>query len=844
MDTESSPLGPDQRSRFSVHFSSASAEDLLLSSPPYRSTASVSNLHEEHHLLPSPAYSPPLDKSMTPEKRTTPDSTSDVDKPRPTVRYADNDGKITTPAPVYSRSSTIELITSRASTMTTDDEESEDYDWSGEEDLVDEEAKFEERMGSAKMKAKRGWSIKRIVTTLFSTLIGSTFLAGILVIPGVIVHLYWYNPHPTEDRLYVKDNVQAWLFWAASNLVLSWYLAMMVDVIPVVVQYFIAAAWGHVSEYVKNRIEVYDSLKNDVKPLFYAASAWVSWIIIFTDIYELYNIGDPSQSRAGYTERLQQVVEFFFFFALMYSVKQLLSHTIAFLFHRTAYKDRIDSVKEALKVVETLRQHRPKPQKKTPGSRTPIFGSISAPLSDHQFQSRSQTRSPPVTPPPLAHSKLRNSFFDLDDGADADHEDAERTLVDSSSKKGKNKKDRSSWNHPTSKDFATSLNAELSDIRTSAVELEAVPLNSRPTSPVSAHHTESSSSHRYPPMSSSSDGHGRGTEPIRLAHAAQVLKNAVLHDARNIKGQNIGDGSMAWNISSTNEAKRLARAIYIRFKDRGRNYLLPSDFYPAFVDQESAKAAFRVFDKDDNGDISRAEIKNTLVRVYKERRFLSRSMRDVGAALKTLDQIIFLFAMVILFFVSLSVFGVNITSSLSSVYSLAIAASFIFKNAASNAFDAIMFMFVTHLTMQVAWRTPLEKLDQLEKLMNEWLSTEENRWYQPSTSVDWDLRNKRKTAFHAAAQYYCRQLGITYYESPIPVVYADPHKGLSTPQPPSAPTSPTVAEDFSSPDNVEDVEEPVKPLLGFLPPASTRSSHLRARRSKNKKAAMRSTDAE
>ena len=37
--------------------------------------------------------------------------------------------------------------------------------------------------------------------------------------------------------------------------------------------------------------------------------------------------------------------------------------------------------------------------------------------------------------------------------------------------------------------------------------------------------------------------------------------------------------------------------------------------------------------------------------------------------------------------------------------------------------------------MQVAWRTPLEKLDQLEKCMNHWLQTEENRWFQPSTGV-------------------------------------------------------------------------------------------------------------
>lgn len=70
-------------------------------------------------------------------------------------------------------------------------------------------------------------------------------------------------------------------------------------------------------------------------------------------------------------------------------------------------------------------------------------------------------------------------------------------------------------------------------------------------------------------------------------------------------------------------------------------------------------------------------------------------MRDVGVALRTLDQILLLFAFVILFFISLSVFGVDITESLTSVYTLGLAASFIFKNAASNMFDAIMFLFVS-----------------------------------------------------------------------------------------------------------------------------------------------------
>jgi hypothetical protein len=40
-----------------------------------------------------------------------------------------------------------------------------------------------------------------------------------------------------------------------------------------------------------------------------------------------------------------------------------------------------------------------------------------------------------------------------------------------------------------------------------------------------------------------------------------------------------------------------------------------------------------------------------------------------------------------------------------------------------------------NLTMQVAWRTPIGKLDALEKCLNEWLATEENRWFQPNTQI-------------------------------------------------------------------------------------------------------------
>ncbi|KAG5645781.1 hypothetical protein DXG03_005318 [Asterophora parasitica] len=177
-----------------------------------------------------------------------------------------------------------------------------------------------------------------------------------------------------------------------------------------------------------------------------------------------------------------------------------------------------------------------------------------------------------------------------------------------------------------------------------------------------------------------------------------------------------------------------------------------------------------------------------------------------------------------------------------------------------------------NVTLQVAWRTPLEKLDMLSTLMNEWLSTDENRWFDPSTSVvlqhiefqrymtltigmthngtwqDWGLRWYRRTAFHAAVRHYCLQLDIRFAESTIPIVYADPdakrYALAENPSPPGSPTAPKVEETRSPLDVGEDPGK-IKPVMGFLPPPSTRVAHLtRARKSRSQKAAMRRLDAD
>lgn len=161
------PLTPDD-------FLSTSAEDPRGSSPPYRPVASSSNLNiNSTDYPPSPAYAsnPRIhdmgERTESPlEDPGTRPNESDVkgSSQRPTVHYPENLARAPVEplaAPGYTRTdSAPDMLSSRASSIMTDDEDSEDYyDWSGEEDLVDEEAKFEERMG---VKTKpEGWSFKR-----------------------------------------------------------------------------------------------------------------------------------------------------------------------------------------------------------------------------------------------------------------------------------------------------------------------------------------------------------------------------------------------------------------------------------------------------------------------------------------------------------------------------------------------------------------------------------------------------------------------------------------------------------------------------------------------------------
>ncbi|OBZ76368.1 hypothetical protein A0H81_03665 [Grifola frondosa] len=101
---------------------------------------------------------------------------------------------------------------------------------------------------------------------------------------------------------------------------------------------------------------------------------------------------------------------------------------------------------------------------------------------------------------------------------------------------------------------------------------------------------------------------------------------------------------------------------------------------------------------------------------------------------------------------------------------------------------------------------------------------------------DWGLRNARKTAFHAAVNYYCRQLGIVAYQSPLPITYVG-QEMMEVP-------APTPVDEEMEP-SMEPEREQGRPVtLGFRPPADKLSRNVRVRKARSKKAMLRTMGAD
>ncbi|KAJ7767461.1 Mechanosensitive ion channel-domain-containing protein [Mycena maculata] len=154
------------------------------------------------------------------------------------------------------------------------------------------------------------------------------------------------------------------------------------------------------------------------------------------------------------------------------------------------------------------------------------------------------------------------------------------------------------------------------------------------------------------------------------------------------------------DLGGLSSARRLARKLFGALSDvyPPRSHLIVQDFYPYFHSAAEATEAFNLFDKDGNGDITKKEMREAVSRIYRERKALTSSLKDVGSAVAKLDAVLASVALIILIFVCLLIFNRSDTlTSLVPLATIILGFSFIFGNSAATLFNSLVFIFSTHV---------------------------------------------------------------------------------------------------------------------------------------------------
>lgn len=205
-----------------------------------------------------------------------------------------------------------------------------------------------------------------------------------------------------------------------------------------------------------------------------------------------------------------------------------------------------------------------------------------------------------------------------------------------------------------------------------------------------------------------SGGSGSRT-PFQYAKQAQKTAKGALNRVGDVAGAVTADftGRATNNsthphsvvltlLRTTSGSQVLARRLYRTFVRDGFDTVFAGDLKEAFDDNEEAEAAFAMFDKDLNGDISMEELEAVCMEVGRDRKSITASLKDLDSVVSRLDNVLSFLVFIIVLIVFLSLISTSAAGVLTSAGSSILALSWLFSATAQEFLQSVVFVFIKH----------------------------------------------------------------------------------------------------------------------------------------------------
>ena len=149
-------------------------------------------------------------------------------------------------------------------------------------------------------------------------------------------------------------------------------------------------------------------------------------------------------------------------------------------------------------------------------------------------------------------------------------------------------------------------------------------------------------------------------------------------------------------LHTASGSQALARRMYRTFVREGCETVSSDDLKNAFDNDEEAEAAFNMFDKDMNGDISMEELEAVCVEIGRERKSITASLKDLDSVVSKLDDVLFFVVLIVSILVLISLISTSAAGVLTSAGSAVLALSWLFSATAQEFLQSVIFVFVKH----------------------------------------------------------------------------------------------------------------------------------------------------